>query len=248
MESTALTPVATSEVNEQARPATGSRLRPEWTWILLVGMFLGLSGSLRYGREWQFQALSKESERSPFPLKEFPKDLGEWHSVEGLEMKLDPQIARIAGSKDHLIRTYLNRPSGESVEIMILYGLAELISAHTPEVCYPSSAGFKNVPPRRDFDVPIPESTEKASFREELFVKYSAGAAIHERVYHSFRNAGQWTPDMQSRWKAFRYHPGMFKIQVARRDSGDARRGDAEVEAFLAKVVAEIDRRLVSTR
>jgi hypothetical protein len=247
MDSIAPNPVATPEANDQPRPATGSRPRSEWTWILLVGLFLGLSGSFRYWREWRFQALSKESESSPFPLEGFPKDLGEWQSIEGLETKLDPLIARIAGSKDHLIRTYQNRTSGESVVVMILYGLAEMISSHTPEVCYPS-AGYKNVPPTRDFDVPIPGSTEKASFREELFIKYSAGAAIHERVYHSFRNAGQWTPDMQSRWKAFRYHPGMFKIQVARRDSGDARRGDAEFEAFLARMVAEIDRRLVPAR
>jgi hypothetical protein len=247
MDSTAPNPVATSEVNDQPRPATGSRLRPEWTWILLVGLLLGLSGGFRYLRDWRFQSLSKESKNAPFPLEDFPKALGEWQSVEGLETKLDPQIARIAGSSDHLLRTYLNRTSGESVVVLILYGLAELISAHTPEVCYPS-AGFKNVPPTRDFDIPIPESTEKASFREELFVKYSAGAAIHERVYHSFRNAGQWAPDMQSRWKAFRYHPGMFKIQVQRRDGGDARKVDAEVEAFLARMVAEIDRRLVPAR
>jgi hypothetical protein len=247
MDSSAPNPVATSEVTDQPRPATGSRLRPEWTWILLVGLFLGLSGGFRYWRDWQFQALSKESKISPFPLEEFPKAFGEWQNVEGLETKLDPQIARIAGSSDHLIRTYLNRTSGESVVVMILYGLAELISSHTPAVCYPA-AGFKDVPSTRDFEIPIPGSTKKASFREELFVKYSAGSAIHERVYHSFRNAGQWAPDMQSRWKVFRYYPGMFKIQVQHRDSGDARKGDGEIEALLAEMVAEIDRRLASTK
>src|SRR5262245_27212472 len=138
MESTAPNPVATSEVNAQPRPAPGSRPRPEWTWILLVGMFLGLSRGFRYWRDWQFQALSKESKSSPFPLKDLPKALGEWHSVEGLETKLDPQIARIAGSSDHLIRTYLNQTSGETVVVMVLYGLAELISTHTPAVCYPA--------------------------------------------------------------------------------------------------------------
>jgi len=247
MDNTALNPVATPEVNDQPRPVTGPRLRSEWTWILLVGMFLGLSGGFRYLRDWRFQSLSKESKISPFPLEEFPKALGDWHNEDGLETKLDPQIARIAGTSDHLIRTYTNRASGERVVVMILYGLAELISSHTPTVCYPA-AGFRNVPPTRDLDIPIPGSAAKASFREELFVRYAAGSSIHMRVYHSFRNAGQWAPDMQSRWKSFRYNPGMFKIQVEHRESGDSRKVDAEIEAFLGEIVAEIDRRLVPAK
>jgi hypothetical protein len=239
MDSTTPNAVATAEVNVQPGPATGTRPRPEWTWILLIGLLLGLSGGLRYLREWRFEALIKESEKSPFPLKEFPKALGGWQSVG--ETKLDPKISGIAGAKDHVIRTYLNRTSGESAVVMILYGPAERISAHTPTVCYPA-AGYKNVPPTQDRDIPIPGSTEKATFREELFVKYTAGVVTHERVYHSFRNAGQWAPDMLSRWKVFRYHPGMFKIQV----HGDAKGSDAEIEAFLGKMVAEIDGRLAS--
>src|SRR3954466_10930706 len=74
------------------------RIRHEWTWLILAGVFLGISGGHRYWRDWQFQSLSKENQSSPFPLKEFPKALGEWHEVEGLETRLDPEIARIAGS------------------------------------------------------------------------------------------------------------------------------------------------------
>src|SRR3954447_6992815 len=89
------------------------RLRYEWTWILLAAVFLGISGGYRYWRDWQFQSLSKENERPPFSLKDFPKILGEWREVEGLETKLDPEIARIAGSSDHVIRTYINEKTGE---------------------------------------------------------------------------------------------------------------------------------------
>src|ERR1700757_2778411 len=87
--------------------------KPEWTWTLLFCAVLGVSGGIRYLRDWQFQRLNKESEKPPFPLKEFPKTLGDWHEVEGTEITLDPQIARIAGSSDHLLRTYVNGRNGE---------------------------------------------------------------------------------------------------------------------------------------
>ena len=207
-------------------------LRSEWTWLLLAGLFLSVSGGHRYCRDWQFQSLSKEGEKPRFPLKEFPKVLGDWHEVEGLETTLDPQIARIAGSSDHVIRTYTNEKSGENVVVMILYGLAQLISTHTPTVCYPA-AGFKDVPPARDVEIPIPGSTAKARFREERFVKIAAGAAIHQQVYHSFRNSGQWTSDMRSRWKAFRYNPGMFKVQLQRQDTAGTTTDNTGVEELL---------------
>jgi hypothetical protein len=243
----ALNPAVITESNDQPRSGVRSRPRFEWTWILLVSVFLGVSGGVRYWRDWQFRNLSKESEKPPFPLKEFPKILGDWHEVEGLETKLDPEIARIAGTSDHVIRTYSNERTGESVVVMILYGLAQLISAHTPAVCYPS-AGFKNVPPTRVVDVPVPGPTSKVRFREDYFVKYAGGSAVHEHVYHSFRNAGEWGPDMQSRWKSFRHNPGMFKVQIQRRDSGEAKQDDSGALVFLGKIVEEIDRRQAASK
>jgi len=235
------------EANDQPRRDVGSRSRYEWTWILLVGVFLGVSGGVRYWRDWQFQSLSKESERPPFSLKEFPRVLGDWRKVKGLETTLDPEIARISGSSDHIIRTYTNERTGESVVVMVLYGLAQLICSHTPAVCYPA-AGFKSVPPTRVVDISVPESAAKVPFREDYFVKYGGGAAIHEQVYHSFRNAGEWGPDMQSRWKSFRYNPGMFKVQIQRRDAGDVKKDDSGLEAFLGNIVREINRRQISAK
>ena len=103
-----------------------------------------MSGGIRYLRDWQFQSLNKESEKPPFPLKEFPKTLGDWHEVEGTEITLDPQIARIAGSSDHLVRTYINGRNGEQVSVMILYGLAYLVG-HThpmPVILPPDSKAY----------------------------------------------------------------------------------------------------------
>jgi len=232
---------------DHPRQVRKPRLRSEWTWLLLAGLFLGSSGGYRYWRDWQFQTLSTESKKPPFPLKEFPKAFGDWHEVEELETTLDPEIALIAGSSDHIIRTYTNEKSGENVVLMILYGLAQLICSHTPAVCYPA-AGFKEVPPAQAVEIPIPGSSATALFRKEHFVKYAAGSAIYQEVYHSFRNAGQWRSDIQSRWKSFRYHPSMFKVQIQRQNTGDSKADNLSVEKFLGSIAQEIDSRLASDR
>ena len=112
--------VATRKTKGKGRVLPELLKKPEWTWTLLVCVVLGVSGGIRYFRDWQFQNFDKENEKPPFPLKEFPKVLGDWHEVEGTQIALDPQVARIAGSTDHLIRTYKNEKNGERVSVMIL--------------------------------------------------------------------------------------------------------------------------------
>ncbi|MGZ3353684.1 MAG: exosortase-associated EpsI family protein, partial [Isosphaeraceae bacterium] len=115
---------ATNETRDELSELTKPPAKLEWRWIALVCMLLVVSGAIRYWRDWQFQSLSRESEMPPFPLKEFPKELGSWRVFEGSEATLEPDIARIAGASDYLIRTYVDEKSGESAVVMIIYGLA----------------------------------------------------------------------------------------------------------------------------
>jgi len=175
----------------------------QWPWIAAVLVLLGLSGGFRYWRDRQFQNLTQESEKAPFTLSQFPKMIGGWQVVEGSEVPLDPEVARIAGSSDHLIRTYTNLQTGENVSVMILYGLARQVWAHTPEVCYPS-AGFRSFPSNEEpVKIQTPDGKLEAPFRRQRFARLRAGEGVVQEVYHSFRNAGRWAPDMAESWKSF---------------------------------------------
>jgi Protein of unknown function (DUF3485) len=214
----------------------------EWRWIALICMLLVISGAIRYWRDWHFQSLSRGSEML-FPLNEFPKVLGSWHVEEGSEERLEPEIARIAGASDHLIQAYVDEKSGERAVVMIIYGLARRVWPHVPGTCYPA-IGFKTVPPQEDLDIQIPGTARKARFRMERFVKYMAGQRDYREVYHSFRNAGEWGIDMANNWKIFRYHPGMFKVQVQHQGSSSVQTGEGDpVDQLLGLIVSEIDRR-----
>ena len=157
----------------------------------------------------------KESEAPPFALAEIPTVLGDWHAIEGSEDTLEPEIAKIAGAKDHLIRTYEDDKSGQRASVMVLYGLAYIVWAHSPDVCYPAT-GFRTLLPSQDQDleIPVPEKSTTARFRLQHFVKSKAGQTDYRQVYYSFQNAGRWGVDMGRNWKSFRYHPGMFRVQV----------------------------------
>lgn len=212
-------------------------------WILLIGVLCAIFGGVRFWREWQFSSLSKESSEAPFALKELPRELGDWRVVEGSESTLEPDIAQIAGASDHLIRTYINEKTGASAVIIIIHGLATRVWSHTPDACYPGS-GFDAIPPTQDIDISIPETTSRARFRVQQFAKLKAGLRDFRRVYHSFRHAGVWGLDMKEKWKAFRYHPGMYKVQVqTQAGSFDDRKDREPLERFIGQLVREIEKR-----
>jgi len=233
---------ATNETRDELSELTKPPAKLEWRWIALICMLLVISGAIRYWRDWQFQSLSRESEMPPFPLNEFPKKLGSWRVFEGSEATLEPDIARIAGASDHLIRTYVDEKSGESAVVMIIYGLAYRVWPHVPDACYPAS-GFKSVPPLDDIDIQIPGTANKARFRRQHFVKYKTGQRDYQEVYHSLCNAGEWGIDMAKNWKIFRYHPGMFKVQVQVQGSSSGHESENDsVNQLLEQIVGEIDR------
>ena|SRR5271157_3983393 len=235
---------ARNEINDElpllSKPAT----KLGWRRIALICMLLVISGTIRHWRDWQFRSLSRESEMPPFSLNEFPKELGSWRAAEGSEEVLEPDIARIAGASDHLIRTYVDDKSGESAVVMIIYGLAYRLWPHVPDVCYPAN-GFKSVNPPEDIPIQVPGTSNRARFRMQNFVKSKAGQRDYREVYHSFRNAGEWGLDMGRNWKLFRYHPGMFKVMVQHQGSSSREKRETDsVNQLVGLIVCEIDQRV----
>lgn len=226
-----------------------------WRWMVLTCLLLGISGGIRSYRDHQFAKLSSELKECPFPLADIGSSLGSWRTVENSDTKLDPEIARIAGSSDHIVRSYVDSRSGETIHVMVLYGLAQDIFAHTPEICYPSS-GYLNVGSPIDRGFPITSESkisEPVRFRTQVFHRTTGPGMDHytESAY-SFRlgdlREGMWRPDMASEWKSFRRQPGMFKIQMSREVSAAAANPDAPqskaCELLMIELIKEIEHRL----
>jgi hypothetical protein len=214
-----------------------------WALMAVTCMLLGISGGVRFWRELQFRTLAQESAICPFPLDDLPRDLKDWTSVKEQDSQLDPEIARIAGSSDHIVRTYKNKKTGEQVSALVLYGLAASVFGHTPEVCFPS-VGYKQSRASSDHPLSIPDSTTPGKYRSAFFTKSVGGIGSYEEeaVYYTFLHNGEWLPELLSRWKSFRYHPAMFKIQLQHHASRLATE-DRPAESLLCEIAQEIDRR-----
>jgi hypothetical protein len=215
-----------------------------WALMVITCIFLGISGGVRFWREWQFGRLEQESATCPFPLADLPRDFKDWSVVEGSDKHLEPEIARIAGSSDHIIRTYRNKNTGEEVMALVLYGPANSVFAHTPEICFPS-VGYYQSRASVDRQLSIPNSTISGGYRSAYFTKNipGIGAFEEEEVFYTFQHNGEWMPELTSRWKLFRYHPSMFKIQLQRHASRLATE-DRVAESLLSQIVQEIDSRV----
>src|SRR5262245_44349406 len=106
-----------------------------WLWMTLACAFLGASGGVRSWQDRRFASVQSQVEQAPFPLKDLPRTLGEWRVLDGGETSLDPEVARVAGCSDHVVRAYSNPSTGVSLSVLILFGPALTVFGHRPEVC-----------------------------------------------------------------------------------------------------------------
>ena len=231
-------------IQETAPDCPKQTLPFAWRWVIIVSTLLGISGGIRYWRDRQFETLSKQSETSPFALRDISSALGDWHAIEGSEERLEPEIVRITGATDYVIRKYVNEKSDQTARVMVLYGLAHIVCHHRPDVCLPST-GFKSVLPSRDqyIEIPIPGKSTTAPFRVEHYVKSIGGQTDYREFYYSFQNARRWGVNMAENWKSFRYNPGMFKVQVEFQASNSDKIDESKVPELLELIVQEIERR-----
>jgi hypothetical protein len=211
-------------------------------------LLLGISGGIRFWRGWQFAILAAKSIACPFPLHELSRTYGTWHALE-METSLPPEVAKLAGSSDHVIRTYLEKKSALQTTSLVLYGPSDKIFCHSPEACYPS-AGFQLYQGPVDREIQVPGLKEPLRYRWAIYVKRLRGISHYEETYHTYRIKNEWVPDAGIFWKSFRYHPGMYRIllsSVASNLSGDWSAKNEELrpnEQLLAALVGEISDRL----
>jgi hypothetical protein len=212
--------------------------------MTLACVLLGASGGVRAWQDHRFATGQNEVAVSPFPLKDLPATLGDWRAQEGSDASLDPEIARIAGSSDHLVRTYTNAAIGQSLTVLILFGPAQIVSAHTPAACYPG-VGYQQVAETLTRSV-ANGSGPPAQFSSLVYAKRKDLQQERQEVFFSFRHGNRWSTD--PRWKDVRHHPAMYKVQTQRlvteSESSTARREqDNPTEQFLALLLPEIERR-----
>ena len=231
------TTAAANERSTESKP----KMSP-WKWAAITGLLVSISGGIRFTRDLQFSGIARQSAMCPFPLNDLSLVLGTWTAVPNSDTQLDPEISKLAGSSDHVIRQYMNSTTGEVASVLVLYGLANSVFGHTPDICY-RAGGYTPVTPLVDREFTTSDSSPPARFRGFYVSKPGVGSTEYTEVVSSFWHAGSWWPDVSSRWKLFRYSPGMFKIQIQRAASGISTE-EFSCEPLLKEVVRDLDMRI----
>jgi hypothetical protein len=228
------------------------RMRPELGVARMTGtravmaavVLIAASGAVRI---WQTQRLNRvavEALETPIPLSELPLKLGAWQAT-GEELALDSRTVQVAGCTDYVARQYIDERTGVSLLMLIAFGPAEKIGAHTPLVCFPA-VGY--APEAGAQDVPVIGSSAPGRFRLLVFNR-SEPKTERLEVLYTFRHAGVWTPNADENRKQFRHQPSMFKIQIQRRIAERERFGrDDPLDQFLASLIPEFERSLIAKR
>ena len=208
-------------------------------WTLVASVLLAGAGLVRTVQSRVYQEADSYKIGSPFPLNKIAHTFGGWHLVPGSISVLDPMTTRITGSTDHVIGSYVDELTGVMVSVLVLYGPAEPVLPHIPEVCYPSS-GFKLVGEIKDRTIPV-EGQSPAIFRTNEYIKSGGRSLIHESVYYSFRSDGSWKPSVAT-GNTPRRNAGIFKIQIQRRmaPSEKGQEGDP-IEDFLQHLIPSLE-------
>ncbi len=217
--------------------------RAIFAWAVVGTVLMGSSGVVRAIQERRFAVEKGYLETCPFPIKTLPMQFDSWRVVDGQDKSLDATTSRITGSTEHSLRTYVDDLTGVTLSVLILFGPAEPVLPHTPQICYPA-CGFV---PTEDPTIRTVKGPGGKTyvFRAGVFAKSGGRAMVREVAYHSYRLEGPWSPDIAAGRKFPRKNPGIFKVQIQRRVAeGEKRDRDDPIEAFLGRLIPEIDRRI----
>ena len=236
------TPGPIAGATADARPTA----RGPIAWALGASLLLVSSGITRAVQSSGYAKEQSYPVNCPFPLSSIPRTIGDWKVAGGGEAALDPLTIRISGSTDHILRTYVDEMTGVMLSVLVLFGPAEPVLPHTPQICYPAS-GHKAIGDPVDLDIKIGDS-ETARFRCSVFAKSGGRAIIRNAVYHSFLLEQLWTPAVATQ-KFPRKNPGIFKVQIQRRIGDVESVGkDEPIEGFVQQLLPLLEKMIADAQ
>ncbi len=176
-------------------------------------------------------------------LAAIPGDFGNWRlQSSGVLDKSAVDQLQCAGQ---VVRTYVQKRTGEQVAVVLIVGPAGPTSAHRPEICL-SSRNYVMRGDRRLFVVSGPDGTTD-QFWSLDFQSTSVGGELL-RVCYAWSVGEGWTAPNDARF-AFAGSPYLYKIQVSTLlHAGKKAQEDAKLSQFLRDFAAAARSHIVAPR
>ena len=117
-------------------------------------------------------------------LDKVPKSVGDWR---GDDAAVDEKVRKTAGAVGAVQREYHNVRTGEKVRLWLIVGHAREVSAHTPDICYPSQGFTARASENSVYPMVFPDQP-KTDFLTNTFLRENATGPQLERVFWSWYN------------------------------------------------------------
>jgi hypothetical protein len=131
-------------------------------------------------------------------LEKVPSAIGDWH---GDDTPVDPNVRKTAGAVGAVQREYHNVRTGEKVRLWLIVGHAREISAHTPDICYPSQGFEARAPENSVYPMVFPDQP-KTDFLTNTFLRNNSNGPQLERVFWSWYNPMNKANEGKVVWEA----------------------------------------------
>jgi hypothetical protein len=165
-------------------------------------------------------------------LQQVPAEIGDWRSEE---RTIDAHQLEIAGVVGYVSRLYVNRKTGERVQLLLICGRPQPISVHTPDVCY-AGAGYAQEKDLQKLSV------AGDAFKEGKFVK-GPPQPDSLRIAWAWSTDGQWSAPDSPRQTFGRGINALFKLYVLRQlGPTDAASTADPIADFLEVMLPELKR------
>jgi hypothetical protein len=128
------------------------------------------------------------------------------------ERDVPPLVLETLRCEGHVHRSYVNRETGETVNVALIVGPSGPTAVHTPEICF-SSRAYEITDPRETKFFGASGDSDSSSLWKTRFRSQNAEAG-ELQVYYGWSTGGAWTASQSPRFE-FGGSPLLYKIQVS---------------------------------
>jgi hypothetical protein len=144
-------------------------------------------------------------------LEQIPASMGDWSSQD---LEITDRVQTIAGAQGMLSRLYTHRPTGSSINVLIVCGRPGPVAEHPPTVCF-TSAGFRLAEKERKHVVRSRDNVELGEFWLGDFSKSTDLVPENMRTFWGWSSDGRWEAADNPRLK-YAPSPVLYKLYVTR--------------------------------
>ena len=209
---------------------------------VVVAAGLTLASGLIHGRMSNRWGLPQDLLAIGEKLQGVPESFGDWHLESSGELSdIEVEVLECAGS---VVRTYVNRATGDRVQMALLVGPSMPMSLHTAEICW-GSRGYQTRDQRQRVTVPDAEGSDQEFWA--LTFQTNDVTENLVRVYYGWSDGSGWSEKNERRLSLTR-RSHLYKIDVVSTlPPGTDLLTKDPCREFLKEFVPEVSRYLVST-